>query len=678
MIERSVVYRVGIDGGGVVRTELEGIGKAGDLSYEKIVTGQKEANREAGRLERTVSRERKSYQALKASVDPVYASQQRLARVQSQLNRAVSMGIVDQREAIEVMRQAEARTRSFAAANEIADTTMRGSNMAMRNALFQLNQVGQQAAVTGDLIGAAVIQVPDLFAGLGSLPLVAAGAAFAFGAAFLPQLLAVQDEAENLETDVVAAFEAVQSAQDASTISAERYAFAISMTGDMQGRVTPKILNALQLEAQARRALLELESIRLEQQRAQLRERVSNQEAELKRLADIEQQYITETVDPVTAGLVNTQAEQARVAAAQRVLDTNRELVLSIREGNAELDLVAARLALMDEDSAAVVAELDAAAAAAKDLSSVDIANGVRTAYDDAVRLAEQLGIAASAALSIAQNARFSQIDTINPDFYDPRNEQGLRGVVPDDRAAPVRPGRPVRSGGGGGGGLGDVSREAQRIWEATRTEIERFNIELGKVDALLAAGAISQETYNRQVELLRDRYNEAGEAGQGFTGLITGTKDAILDAVTDQATAFDRLAASIKRAAYEYLLFGTGDFADASGGGSFGGLLGGSLGKLFSFDGGGYTGNGRRSGGLDGKGGFLAMMHPRERVEDASSIGTGQGGMVPVFAVDSGVHVQWLSEAEARTAGMLQQYDQSRRRGSASEFQSMRARGRV
>ena len=42
---------------------------------------------------------------------------------------------------------------------------------------------------------------------------------------------------------------------------------------------------------------------------------------------------------------------------------------------------------------------------------------------------------------------------------------------------------------------------------------------------------------------------------------------------------------------------------------------LGGNY--LKSADGGGYTGNGPRSGGLDGKGGFMAMLHPRETVVD-------------------------------------------------------------
>jgi hypothetical protein len=40
-------------------------------------------------------------------------------------------------------------------------------------------------------------------------------------------------------------------------------------------------------------------------------------------------------------------------------------------------------------------------------------------------------------------------------------------------------------------------------------------------------------------------------------------------------------------------------------------------LSSLVSFDGGGYTGSGPRSGGLDGRGGYMAMLHPRETVID-------------------------------------------------------------
>jgi len=44
-------------------------------------------------------------------------------------------------------------------------------------------------------------------------------------------------------------------------------------------------------------------------------------------------------------------------------------------------------------------------------------------------------------------------------------------------------------------------------------------------------------------------------------------------------------------------------------------------------FAGGGYTGNGPRTGGLDGRGGFMAMLHPRETVVDHTA-GNGYDAM--------------------------------------------------
>ena len=48
------------------------------------------------------------------------------------------------------------------------------------------------------------------------------------------------------------------------------------------------------------------------------------------------------------------------------------------------------------------------------------------------------------------------------------------------------------------------------------------------------------------------------------------------------------------------------------------------------SFAGGGYTGNGARAGGLDGKGGRMAMIHPRETVVDHTK-GQGMGGVTVI-----------------------------------------------
>jgi hypothetical protein len=84
------------------------------------------------------------------------------------------------------------------------------------------------------------------------------------------------------------------------------------------------------------------------------------------------------------------------------------------------------------------------------------------------------------------------------------------------------------------------------------------------------------------------------------------------------------------------------------------------------SFAGGGYTGNAPRSGGLDGQGGFMAMLHPRETVIDHAK--TSSGGGVPNITIQTGQVLQmpdgsqWVSMADleqamqATAAGVLGQ----------------------
>lgn len=56
---------------------------------------------------------------------------------------------------------------------------------------------------------------------------------------------------------------------------------------------------------------------------------------------------------------------------------------------------------------------------------------------------------------------------------------------------------------------------------------------------------------------------------------------------------------------------------------------------KAQSFDGGGFTGIGPRSGGVDGKGGFPAILHPNETVIDHTK-GQGMGGVTIVNNIDA------------------------------------------
>lgn len=96
---------------------------------------------------------------------------------------------------------------------------------------------------------------------------------------------------------------------------------------------------------------------------------------------------------------------------------------------------------------------------------------------------------------------------------------------------------------------------------------------------------------------------------------------------------------------------------------GAAGGTGGGSLlSTLFSFDGGGYTGSGARSGGVDGRGGFMAIMHPDETVTDHTKGQSAPGGqpitVIQNFTVGDVASVSMVQKAvagsERRIAGAM------------------------
>ena len=119
-----------------------------------------------------------------------------------------------------------------------------------------------------------------------------------------------------------------------------------------------------------------------------------------------------------------------------------------------------------------------------------------------------------------------------------------------------------------------------------------------------------------------------SGAFGDFFMNMVDGTMSA-----TD---AFRAMARDIIKELYRIMVVEqmvqsikgaiTGSFAPASAVGT-GGYEAPPRRPTGVFDGGGYTGSGPRSGGLDGKGGFMAMLHPRETVVDhtkGQSVGGG------------------------------------------------------
>ena len=70
------------------------------------------------------------------------------------------------------------------------------------------------------------------------------------------------------------------------------------------------------------------------------------------------------------------------------------------------------------------------------------------------------------------------------------------------------------------------------------------------------------------------------------------------------------------------------------------------------SLDGGGYTGSGSRSGGVDGKGGFPAILHPKETIIDHTKGGGGSSDVpnityAPVYNVAQGADPRAIAELQ-------------------------------
>lgn len=184
---------------------------------------------------------------------------------------------------------------------------------------------------------------------------------------------------------------------------------------------------------------------------------------------------------------------------------------------------------------------------------------------------------------------------------------------------------------------IGDQEREAiaaresrmDQLLSGTFTaQLEKQRDDMVFLTDLFEKGRIGQTQYLEAVTLVRDRVNSGMEktkslaeelnltftsafedaivGGKGFSSVLKGLEQDIMRLITRQYVTKPLTEA-----------FGKMFEGGGGSGGGIGGFVGGLIGKLFSFDGGGYTGDGPRVGGMDGRGGRLAMIHPQETVID-------------------------------------------------------------
>lgn len=158
----------------------------------------------------------------------------------------------------------------------------------------------------------------------------------------------------------------------------------------------------------------------------------------------------------------------------------------------------------------------------------------------------------------------------------------------------------------------------------------ENIEKEEDAVRARLSAAADVVSITSTQMNQMEGLYGEMGALGKAFFVVSQGlaAANAVINgfqAAMAIRVAYAQLAAMTANPA----LLGAGEVhANITQGMGFAAAAGIMAETVASFEGGGYTGSGPRSGGLDGKGGFMAMLHPDETVTDNTlQKGSGAGG---------------------------------------------------
>ena len=186
--------------------------------------------------------------------------------------------------------------------------------------------------------------------------------------------------------------------------------------------------------------------------------------------------------------------------------------------------------------------------------------------------------------------------------------------------------------------------------------------LEEGKAQVLLLEEAIDKREKQIEIEkrlqlslkdskTSQDEVNDSLKTGITIVKSFADTVDGQLtkaftdffDLTSKQFMDFKDLATSIARAVINELInvfivqklvgMVKGTISDFSS--LFNGNLGKAIDGYSDFEGGGYTGGGVRAGGMDGKGGFMAMVHPNETVIDHTK-GQGSGGATVNFNIST------------------------------------------
>ena len=126
---------------------------------------------------------------------------------------------------------------------------------------------------------------------------------------------------------------------------------------------------------------------------------------------------------------------------------------------------------------------------------------------------------------------------------------------------------------------LSEAAREAQRVWEETRTPLERYNIEIERLNRLLASGAIDQDTFNRAVDRAKEALDNATSSGSSMASTLSSSLSNLFTSAQNGAKSLEQalvgvlnqLSSMLINRAFQSMLGGGG-----GGGGFLSSIFGG------------------------------------------------------------------------------------------------------
>lgn len=515
--------------------------------------------------------------------------------------------------------------RSFQALETSSSSAGRG----LQNTAFQVGDFFVQISSGTDVMRAAAMQLPQLLGGFGLFGAIAGAVAAALPAIWglfsdgTGKMRSAEDAQRDLNEATNEYSRSAAAAVQPMDVLIQKYGSLAQEVRDLQvaeaelarGRAIAAVDSAIQvspLNVQGAEGVAVLRALRQDFRAPSAEMAAASEGLEQLRsdVSDLAREYgITrdeaERLVYATNELANADGVRAQAAAAAALTD--------------ELVTVFGSIEAADRATGGLVSQLLDAGFAAADVAATDMASPIGNAAGQAAILSANLASAAAYSSLLGTTGQSSGPDSVRSKqfgggvFTPVVSGAGLAYVPPKATGG--------RGGGGGGGGSGvdrdrqDAMREAERLFEQTRSSAEKYEAEMKRLDALLAGGFITQDTYNRGLDLMKKKYGEVGDAAKAFKDINAELKDAVLDLATGSTASFDQIAKSIERATLQAALFGEGPLGEFFGGGLMK-IMGKGLG-IPSFEGGGFTGRGSRSGGMDGKGGFLAMLHPDEDVLD-------------------------------------------------------------